>query len=327
MPAGKVASPLLLVLAAAVCAGCQTGPDRPAVARAQPKAPPQADPTKDPSVRAAAPLRITEPPGAVATSAPPDGLPALPDVPAPGAAPASIPGNSPAAAESPLRRLHRLASEEYARMDGYQVRLTRREQVNGKDQPKEIIRLDFRKEPWSAHLVWLEGENKGREVVYVKGRFGDKVHTRLGPTDGNVLMRPGSRVSLAPDNPLVRGSSRHAITDAGAGSMIDRFGSLLAANEKGDRRSGTLTYRGPEKRPEFSNPVEVAEQLIPPGADKDLPRGGRRLWAFGTAPNHLPALVVTTDDRGHEVEYYLHDRYIPIRLDDRDFDPDVLWGK
>ena len=49
---------------------------------------------------------------------------------------------------------------------------------------------------------------------------------------------------------------------------------------------------------------------------------------FDAAKNHLPALVITTDDRGHEVEYYLHDRYIyPAPLDDKDFDPDVLWGK
>jgi hypothetical protein len=243
----------------------------------------------------------------------------LPALPAPGAV--AVP------AESQLRRLHRLAAAEYARIDSYVVRLTRQEQVNGKDQPREILRLCFRKEPWSVHLVWLEGEGKGREVVYVKGRYDDKLYTRLGPNDGKLLMRPGSRIALAPDSPMVRNSSRHSITDAGIGSLIDRFGALIAANEKGDRRWGTLTYLGPQKRPEFDAPVEAAEQVIPPGADKDLPRGGRRLWTFDPK-NHLPALLVTNDDRGHEVEYYLHDHYIyPANLDDADFDPDRLWGK
>jgi hypothetical protein len=227
-----------------------------------------------------------------------------------------------------LRRLHRLAAAEYARMDGYVVRLTRREQVNGKDQPKEVLKLCFRKEPWSVHLTWLEGDAKGREVVYVKGRYDNKLHTRLGPNDGNLLMRPGSRLALEPDSPMVRNSSRHSITEAGVGALIARFGSLVEAGEKGDKTRGTLTYLGPQKRPEFDAPLEAAEQAIPAGADKDLPRGGRRLWMFDAGKNHLPALVITTDDRGREVEYYLHDRYIyPVTFDDKDFDPDKLWGK
>jgi hypothetical protein len=347
MHAGKDASHLLLVLAAALlCCGCFSTPDRRTVAqgdnRARPRPATQPDPSADVPVGAARPLRIADQPAsplttrptslaqapagtaerppvpAVPATAPPDGLP---DLPSPGAP-------APAVAESKLRRLHRLAAEEYARMDGYILRLTRREQVNGKDQPKEIIRVQFRKEPWSVHFVWIEGDAKGREVVYVKGRYDNKLHTRLGPNDGNLVMRPGSRVALAPDSPMVRNSSRHNITEAGVGSLIERFGALVEANAKGDKRWGTLTYLGPQKRPEFDVPVEAAEQVIPPGADKDLPRGGRRLWMFDAAKNHLPALIVTTDDRGHEVEYYLHDRYIyPVQLDDKDFDPDALWGK
>jgi len=340
MLAGKDVSHLLLVLAAAlVCCGCMNTPDRRALVRGDSQSRPRV-PAADDAARATRPLRIADPPAdqapsvaqapagagerpaapAVPTAGPPDSLPALPDVPAPGAA-------APAA-ESKLHRLHRLAAEEYARMDSYIVRLTRREQVNGKDQPKEVIRFSFRKEPWSVHMVWLEGESKGREVVYVKGRYENKLHTRLGPNDGNLVMRPGSRVALALDSPLVRNSSRRNITEAGIGAIIDRFGKLIEANAKGDKRWGTLTYLGPQKREEFDAPVEVAEQVVPAGADKDLPRGGRRLWMFDAAKNHLPALVVTTDDRGHEVEYYLHDRYIyPAQLDDKDFDPDALWGK
>ncbi|HKI38342.1 MAG TPA: DUF1571 domain-containing protein [Gemmataceae bacterium] len=319
---GKDVSRLLLVIAVGLlCVGCQNGPDRNAVARGRRQPPPYPDQPAEGAVRAAAPLRITEPPTAftesprvappAATAAPQDAVPNVPADPA----------------ESPLRRIHRLAAEEYARIDGYYVRLTRREQVNGKDNPKEVIRLSFRKEPWSVHFVWLEGETKGREVIYVKGRYDDKLHTRLGPNDHYPFFPPGSRLALDPDSSMVRSSSRHRITNAGAGSLIDRFGSLVVANEKGDKRWGTLTYLGPQKRPEFDGPVEAAEQVIPPGAEKDLPRGGRRLWMFDTVNTHLPALLSTTDDRGHEVEYYLHDHYSPTHFEDKDFDPNALWGK
>jgi hypothetical protein len=327
MLAGKdVCRLVLVVVVGLLCWGCQNGPDRATFARAQRRPVPSADQPPDELVRAAAPLRITEPPAAVAQGPAPGqpvSLPALPDLP-----PAGTPPGPATPAESDLRRLYRLADAEYARMDGYYVRLTRREQVNGKDQPEELIRLSFRKEPWSVHFVWLKGEAKGREVVYVRGRYDDKIHTRLGANESHFPYGPGSRVlPLAPDSPLVRGSSRHSVTEAGLGPLIERFGALVAANEKGDQRRGSLTYRGPQKRPEFNDPVETAEQAIPPGADKDLPRGGRRLWMFD-ATRHLPALIVTTDDRGHEVEYYLYDRPIgPIHFEDREFDPDKLWGK
>jgi hypothetical protein len=231
--------------------------------------------------------------------------------------------------ESDLRRLYRQAAEKYAGLaEGYYVCLTRREQVNGKDQPKEVIRLMFRKEPWSVRLAWLEGEAKGREVVYVKGRYEGKLHTRLGPNDGNLLYKAGSHIALAPDSPLVTSSSRHSITEAGVGNLINHFGAHLAANEKGDQRAGTLTYRGKQKRLEFAEAVETVEQAIPAGAEKELPRGGRRLWMFDAFATHLPALIVTTDDRGHEVEYYRYEKYVgPVRFEDKEFDPDALWGK
>jgi Protein of unknown function (DUF1571) len=228
-------------------------------------------------------------------------------------------------AEDPLRRVYRLASTEYGRIDSYIVRLTRREQVGGKDQPQEIIELAFRKEPFSVRFKWLDDTNKGRQALYVKGQYEGKLHTLLGPNDGNLLMKAGSHIALAPDSAMVRSRSRHMITEAGIGWLIDRFGEHVVANEKPGARK-ILTYLGPVKRDEFTSPVEGVEQVIAPGAEKDLPRGGKRLWLFGE--NHLPALVLATDDKGQLVEYYLHDRYLyPVKLGDDDFNPEKLWGK
>ena len=40
----------------------------------------------------------------------------------------------------------------------------------------------------------------------------------------------------------------------------------------------------------------------------------------------FPALVITQDETGREVEYYCFDRFqFPVRLDDDDFNPDKLW--
>jgi hypothetical protein len=222
-----------------------------------------------------------------------------------------------------LRLLQRTAAEYYARVDSYIVRLRRREQVSGKDKPEEVILLKFRKQPFSAHLIWLK-ENSGREVVYVKGQHEDKIHTLLAAGD-MPLMPAGKRVALPPDSILVRSASRHSIHETGFGTTIERFGAAIDAMEKGDRRLGTFHYLGLMKRAEFETPYEAVEHIIPAGLEPPLPRGGKRLTLFEPTTK-FPMLIITQDDTGHEVEYYCFDRLqYPVRLDDEDFDPDKLW--
>jgi hypothetical protein len=244
------------------------------------------------------------------------------------AASASSISNDPAAK---LHALYREAAERYARIDSYIVRLTRREQLNGKNLPEEILLLKFRKEPWSVYFKWLGTEGKGREVVYVRGRYENKIHTILAAGD-IPLMPAGRRFSVAPDNPFVLSSSRHPIQQAGVGMLIERLGKWLDDAEHHDHTSatvlpssGTLKYLGLMPRPEFAGPADAVEQTIPPGIDPLLPHGGRRLWVFDPATK-FPALLITQDDRGREVEYYHYDRFeFPVHLDDDDFNPDKLW--
>ena len=79
------------------------------------------------------------------------------------------------------------------------------------------------------------------------------------------------------------------------------------------------------KRPEFAAPLEGAEQLIPPGAEPQLPRGGRRLWLFDPT-TRWPVLTTTHNEKGQEVEYYCYDRIQEgVTFTDDDFNPDKLW--
>jgi hypothetical protein len=223
-----------------------------------------------------------------------------------------------------LKDLYQQAASRFAGMDSYIARLRRREQVHGKDQPEELILFKFRKQPWSVYFKWLGETGKGREVVYVKGQHGKMLHTLLAAGD-MPLMPAGKRMALAPDNVFVKSASRHAITEAGIGVIIEQFGQALKAQENGKSALGFLTYRGATKRPEFDQPLETVEQQVPPGAEASLPQGGRR-WVFVDPASHLPVLLITHDDKGHEVEYYCYDRLqYPVRLDDSDFNPDKLW--
>lgn len=237
------------------------------------------------------------------------------------ASPSSAP-NDPSAR---LQALYREAAESYARVDSYIARLTRREQLNGKDKPEEVLLFKFRKDPWSVYFKWLGQEGKGREVVYVRGQYENKIHTLLAAGD-IPLMPAGRRFAVAPDNPFVLSSSRHPIDYAGVGMLIERFGKWLHDTDSGGSSLVRLQYLGSIRRPEFGVPCEAVEQTLPPGVDPHLPRGGHRLWAFDPQTK-FPALLITHDETGHEVEYYFYDRFeFPVHLDDDDFNPDKLWN-
>ena len=275
--------------------------------------------------RGAAPAPLPPPP-------PPAALPAVipaavegPSLPAPpAAAPTPSPTDSEAKAPS-LRQLQQDGARWCASSDSYIVRMTRREQVAGEAKPEEIMLFKFRKEPWSIHFKWVGKVGHDREVIYVKGQYGNQIHTRLAAGDAP-FMPAGHQMALAVDSPLVRSASRHSITEAGLGACVERFGALLDAQERGDHSHGVLTDLGAQNRPEFTKPVYGAETTIPPGVETELPKGGRRLFYFD-AEHHLPMLVITFDHRNQEVEYYHYDRLqAPVHLDADDFNPGKLWN-
>jgi hypothetical protein len=217
-----------------------------------------------------------------------------------------------------LRRLLKAAESETANLDSYICRMTRREVVNGSAKPEELIRFMCRKQPFSIYFRWIGKESNGREVVYVKGKYENKLHIRMSP--GSPPM------ALAPDSFLVKRSSRHPITEAGVCAIVEMFAGAVAAFDKGQH---PLRYLGVVKRPDFDEGtlLEGVEEDLAPGADPNLPRGGKRQLYFNSA-NHLPALVITRDERGQEVEYYRFDRFQSrVKLDDKDFDPELLFGR
>jgi hypothetical protein len=271
------------------------------------------------------------PPRSAADTATPQSTSAVPSpiVPVSATTPAlhsPEPAPSVAEAQSPLRALHARARQKFESINAYEMRMRRREVVAGKAKPEELIEARFRREPFSVYFKWVGPEAKGREVVYVHGAHGGMIHTLTAKNDVP-LMPAGMRFKVAPDSPMVKGKSRTSITEAGLGSLIDRFGKLVDAVERGDARHGTAKAMGAFKRTEFEQKVEGVMQTIPPGVEPLLPGGGQRLWCFDIE-HGLPVLVVTHDEQSREVEYYCHDRFaFPPHLGDEAFDPEVLWRR
>ena len=139
------------------------------------------------------------------------------------------------------------------------------------------------------------------------------------------FMPAGATIALDPESVLVRSRSRHAVTEAGIGHVIEQMGKQLQAEDE-HQKVIPLRYLGPIRRPEYVAPLDVVEQLIPPNGEAG-PDGGTRQVCFDPA-THLPVLLIMKTAKGHELEYYCYDRLqYPVKLDDDDFNPDKLWKK
>lgn len=229
-----------------------------------------------------------------------------------------------------MKRLYETAVKAFARLDAFEARLTRRETINGKVNPQEVIRFLFRQQPYSVRLKWIGGEGQGRELIYVQRQANSKLH--IMPTKQDSFPLQPRPMSFAPDDSMVRSKSRHDVREAGLNHAIKHIGNVIAAIAKNPSQRNRLKYMGLIQRPEFVNKLEVIEETVVPRTENMLSQGGKRVYFFdvtaGSVSNGLPVMVITYDIGGKEVEYCCFDRFLfPVRLDDADFDPDRVWGK
>ena len=226
----------------------------------------------------------------------------------------------------PMKTLYQRAAAKTNSLESYIVRLVRREVINGKKKPEELMLMKYRRAPLSIYFKWLEGEGVGREVVYVENQYENKIHSLLAA--GDIPFMPGGkRMAMAPDSIFVKNASRHTIQDAGFVPLITALGKAIDAQSRRDSRFGTVKYHPAQVRKDIPVPTEALEHFIPAGLESDLPKGGRRFVSFDPE-TYLPMLIVTYDERNEEVEYYRYDRFQnPVHLDNKDFNPDILWAK
>ena len=64
-----------------------------------------------------------------------------------------------------MRQQHLNAVTAWSKIDAFDARLTRRESINGKTTPQEVIHFMFRKEPYSVRLKWIGTEGQGFKYI------------------------------------------------------------------------------------------------------------------------------------------------------------------
>lgn len=222
-----------------------------------------------------------------------------------------------------VREIYQRAAQRYQQLPDYQARFVRRELVGGSMSPTEEILFQFRKEPYSVYMRNLGNAGKGREVLYVHGKFDNNMHVVTGEGD-NRLFGAGFKTSLKPDSPLASGKSRRKITEAGIGSTLMRMQKMFELGQV--RALGQMT------RQEYPYPLDGIEITFRPGDDPLLKSGGTQQVYFDPNPQSagygLPVLIMTQDTAGKEVEYYCFDQFrAPAGLTDADFHPERLGKK
>jgi hypothetical protein len=111
------------------------------------------------------------------------------------------------------------ASQRYRATRDYTALFIKRERIGGQLQPENLIEMKARTQPFSVYLRWLGPSGMaGQEACYVAGRNNGMMRVHSTGLAGVVGF-----VSLDLRDPRAVASSRHAITEAGIGSLIDKF--------------------------------------------------------------------------------------------------------
>lgn len=85
-------------------------------------------------------------------------------------------------------------------------------EYKGKQLPKEVVDMKWRKQPRSVYMKWIGDEKKGQQALWVKGKNNDKLRAK----PPHLLA-----VSLATDSWLAMKDSRHTVTEAGFDHTVE----------------------------------------------------------------------------------------------------------
>jgi hypothetical protein len=183
--------------------------------------------------------------------------------------------------------------------------MIKREHLRGQLQPDNVIEMRVLTQPFSVYLHWLAPAGVGgQEACYVTGRNNGMMRVHSTGLAGVVGF-----VSIDPRDPRATQSSRHAITEAGIGHLIDRFAERWEMERrinKTEVRLGEYSYN--------QRPCTRVETIHP---DR---RGGEFLFyrsvVYFDKEHHLPIRVESYDwpRQGGPAEGDLLESYSYINL-------------
>jgi hypothetical protein len=192
---------------------------------------------------------------------------------------------APATPASPMDEPIRLvtqAREAYSRLQDYSCVLVKRERIDARPPSENVILMNVRARPFSVYLRWQQPRDlAAQEVCYVAGRNKGQMRVRSAGALGVVGF-----VSLDTNDPRALKTSRHSITEAGIGNLIDRF----STGWEGERRLNLTQVRIGEY--EYNKRRCTRVETIHPARREFL---HYRSIVYFDQQNHLPIRVESYD--------------------------------
>ncbi len=193
----------------------------------------------------------------------------------------AAPPTAPSVMDEPLRFMQ-LARQSYQEVRTYTCLLVKRERLRAQLEADQLIRMRVRSQPFSVYLRWQEPRQMaGQESCYVAGRNNNMMRVHAVGLAGIA-----GWVTLDPRDPRVLEHSRHTITEAGIGNLIERYGRRWEEERKLNQtqvRMGSFNYD--------NRLCRRVETIHPPGGPFTFYRS---LVYFDTA-THLPIRVENYD--------------------------------
>ena len=154
------------------------------------------------------------------------------------------------------------------RVRDYSTVFYRMERVGNDIGDEERILLKFRSRPFSVYMKWLDGDKRGREVIYVHGQNDNKMVVHTGPRE--LLILPLPTIRIDPNDPMVLKRSRHPITNAGFRNTLTSIKAVFEdALRRGHLGPESVIYRGRrpfrEKDESWECDTYIFERLLPDG--------------------------------------------------------------
>jgi len=190
-------------------------------------------------------------------------------------------------------------------LEDYTLTLKKQERIDGALGPVNVVFVKW-KRPFSIYLKFLEGNDKGREVIFVEGKYRDKMIVSPGGILGALTIK------VAPDSLIAKKNNRHNITEAGMSNTIGRILTIIEKEQKEPSSDISVTFFG-------EKPLEK-DMCIHIRIDKSS--YAARTEVYLNSDTLYPHTIISYDEDGELLESYNYsDIKTNVGLDDSDFDP------
>jgi hypothetical protein len=200
---------------------------------------------------------------------------------------------------------------------GYSCILDKKERVNGKLKPREVVEACFREQPFSVFMDWKQGAGKAQRVLYVQGENDNKMKARPAGFVGRLGV-----FTRDVDAPDARASGRYLITQFGIKLGTERtLKPMLSAKS---RNALHVHYEGVFQVPQTGNRLcyKIVRTPYDPPEDKE---GVNELTLYFDVESWLQVGSILKDSEGNLIaEYFFRNIKINPTFKPNQFKPSAL---